>query len=83
LGEDHLSIHAPHPILPIYGDTLLKNSIWEPFFLERFDCRFSALCIIFGANPLLNFAPFPFYYGIGPLGPVRNIILTRVQGPIS
>ncbi len=32
LGEDHLSIHAPHPIPPIYGDTLLENSIPNSFF---------------------------------------------------
>jgi hypothetical protein len=59
LGEAHVSIHAPHPIPPIYGDTLLGNSI-PTFFSPQIQVRLFCTCIIFGVNPLLNFASSPF-----------------------
>ncbi len=52
-------VHSCPPIPPIYGDTLLVNSM-ETFFSGQIRFQLFCTCIIFGVNPLLNFAPSPF-----------------------
>ncbi len=59
LGEDHLSIHAPQPIPTIYGDTVLENS--PNLFLWTDSIATFLHMYYFGVNPLLNFAPSPFF----------------------
>jgi hypothetical protein len=65
LGEDHLSIHAPHPIPPICGDTLLKNSL--PTFFS-------------GQIQLRLFKSFMKFHGCHLWVNVRNIEMLRSSG---
>jgi hypothetical protein len=53
------------------------------FFLDRFDCDFSACVLNLGLIHCWTL-PLPhFYYGMGLIGPVRNIIFIHIWSVFS
>jgi hypothetical protein len=52
-------VHSCPPFHQYMGILLLVNSI-PTFFSGQIQFQLFCTCIIFGVNPLLNFAPSPF-----------------------